>query len=72
MKKHPAIIAIVIAAVGLAVPAPFSQAAGPTDNIPGQSQAQKERQTARMKGVRSSSSRTPKHARHRHVEKYYR
>ena len=56
MKKYPAIIAIVIAAVGLAVNAPYSQAAGPTDQIPGQSQAQKDREAARMHGVTSRPS----------------
>lgn len=51
MKKQPAIIAIIITAVGLAVTAPYSQAAGPTDQIPGLSQPQQERQEARLEGV---------------------
>lgn len=69
MKKQPIIIAIIIAAIGLAVTAPYSQAAGPTDNIPGQSKFQKDRQAARMQGVRSSGPRTTGHQNHYHTKK---
>ncbi len=48
MKKQSVIIAIIITAIGLAVIAPYSHAAGPTDNIPGQSQAQKDARKAAM------------------------
>lgn len=47
MKKQIAIIALAISAVT----APYIQAAGPTDNIPGQSQFQKDRQSERLQGV---------------------
>lgn len=58
MKKHPAVIAIIITSVGLAVTVPDSRAAGPTNNIPGQSKAQKDQREARLNSVRSGGSRS--------------
>lgn len=69
MKKQPAILALVITAFGLAVAAPYSQAR-PTNNIPGQSKAQKERQEARLNSVSSGGSRASEgHAKHYHSKK---
>lgn len=47
MKKQLAILALAISGVT----APYIQAAGPTDNIPGLSQFQNDRQSARLQGV---------------------
>lgn len=69
MKKQSTIIAIVITTIGIAVAAPSSRAAGPTDNIPGQSKAQKDRQAANLQGVRSSGPRTTGHQNHYHTKK---
>lgn len=66
--KSP-IIAIIITAIGLAVAAPYSQAAGPTDQIPGQSTAQKARQAAALQAVHSSGPTTSGHANHYHTNK---
>lgn len=69
MKKQPAIIALIITAVGLAVAAPYSQAR-PTNKIPGQSKAQKDRQEARLKSERSGGSGAAEgHANHYHSKK---
>lgn len=70
MNKQPAIIAIIITAVGLAVAAPYSRAAGPTDNIPaGLSKAKKDLRAVR-KAVNSIGSRSAEgHAKHNHSKK---
>lgn len=69
MNKQPAIIAIIITAVGLSVAAPYSRAAGPTDNIPGLSQFQKDRQAARLKAAKSTGSKSTGHRNHYHTKK---
>ncbi len=69
MNKQPAIIAIIITAVGLAISAPYSRAACPTDNIPGLSQFQKERQAARLKAAKKSGSKSTGHQNDYHTKK---
>lgn len=69
MKKQSAIIAIVITTIGIAVAAPSSRAAGPTDNIPGLSKFQKDRQAARLKAAKSTGSKSTGHRNHYHTKK---
>ena len=68
MKKQLAIIAIIALTIGAAT-APHLQAAGATDQIPGQSPAQKAQRAAEHQGVISSGPQSGGHGNHYHTDK---